>query len=126
MNLLTITKTQSNHYPTLFYHLIIISAIIIVATATPNNDLYEKSRKYFPTLEADSGKNDMNPDEYFDMDKRSGNLYSWMNNKNIRSSPRDFLMTQDKPGPLNPYSWQYLVKKKSQKFSRNPYSWMNN
>ncbi|EJW75072.1 hypothetical protein WUBG_14018 [Wuchereria bancrofti] len=44
----------------------------------------------------------------------------------IKSQPRNLLILLEKPAPLNPYSWHYMMKKKDQIILRNPYSWMNN
>nr|CDQ05573.1 Bm13334 [Brugia malayi] len=114
------------HYHIISYHFIIISIIIIPTIANPAiGNIYEKPSKYF-TYKNEPDNYGFMPEEYFNTAKRSRNSYSWMSNSAIKSQPRNMLFVLEKPAPLNPYSWQYMMKKKNQIILRNPYSWMNN
>uniref|UniRef100_A0A1I8EFZ5 Uncharacterized protein n=1 Tax=Wuchereria bancrofti TaxID=6293 RepID=A0A1I8EFZ5_WUCBA len=96
------------------------------AMANPTTgNIYEKSSKYF-AHKNEMDNDDFMPKGYFNIDKRSKNSYSWMSNSAIKSQPRNLLILLEKPAPLNPYSWHYMMKKKDQIILRNPYSWMNN
>uniref|UniRef100_A0A8R1XXK4 Uncharacterized protein n=1 Tax=Onchocerca volvulus TaxID=6282 RepID=A0A8R1XXK4_ONCVO len=44
----------------------------------------------------------------------------------VARSAADMLIGFEKSTPMIPYSWQKTIRKKNQKFERNPYSWMNN
>ncbi|EFO14375.2 hypothetical protein LOAG_14146 [Loa loa] len=103
MNRHNIGNITMNHYHILFYHIIIISTIITATIANPASNKPDNN-------ESDNGGN--LPEEYFDIAKRSKNSYSWMNTDAIRSPSRDLFVVLEKPAPLNPYSWQYMVKKK--------------
>ncbi|KAM3717702.1 ATP-dependent RNA helicase [Dirofilaria immitis] len=111
-------KMDRYRYSIPFYSIIIISTIIIATTASPTNDIYDKSSNHFALYKNEPNNDDSMLDEYFVADKR------FQNDKGIKLPP--VLIAFEKPVPMNPYSWQYMVKKKSGKIARNPYSWMNN
>ncbi|KAL3985238.1 hypothetical protein ACH3XW_37800 [Acanthocheilonema viteae] len=120
-----IGNATMDRYSILWHHIIIISIIIIATVASPTGNIYEKSNNYFATYNNEPDDDGNMLENYFDIDKRSKNSHSWMNGNAVRSSSRNLLFILEKPAPLNPYSWQNMIKKKSQSISRNPYSWMN-
>ncbi|MCP9262524.1 hypothetical protein DINM_005900 [Dirofilaria immitis] len=70
-----------------------------------------KSSNHFALYKNEPNNDDSMLDEYFVADKR------FQNDKGIKLPP--VLIAFEKPVPMNPYSWQYMVKKERKNCSKS-------